>query len=152
MHNSSESDNNDMRVCAECNAPHFEDEPNLPGFFIAAIKWKFIVGLVLVLVTTTQYLRSRVVIGHGLVSLVYPNGHSASMAGSFFGDDTDFCDQVQELGTCAPDLPGVPPVRIGITVAESKVRRSARSSAGKFPPARLTLWVGLRFGRLTNID
>ena len=47
-------------------------------------------------------------------------GHSASMAGSTFGDNTDFCDQVQELGTCTPDLPGVPPVRIGITVATTE--------------------------------
>ena len=32
-------------------------------------------------------------------------GHTSSMAGSSFGDRTDFCDQLQELGTCTPDLP-----------------------------------------------
>jgi hypothetical protein len=34
-------------------------------------------------------------------------GHTSSMAGSSFEDRTDFCDQLQELGTCTPDLPDV---------------------------------------------
>jgi hypothetical protein len=39
-------------------------------------------------------------------------GHTSSMAGSSFGDQTDFCDQLQELGTCTPDLPDVGAVGI----------------------------------------
>jgi hypothetical protein len=47
-------------------------------------------------------------------------GHTASMAGSSFGDATDFCDQLQELGTCTPDLPDVAPVCIDFVTATAE--------------------------------
>ena len=47
-------------------------------------------------------------------------GHTASMAGSSFGDRTDFCDQLSELGTCEPDLPDMGAVGIEFASATAE--------------------------------